>query len=112
MLKNVLFLVAIIICGILSSSASTIDTVFFQQKELFLISEYKLISEKIGSEKKQQEKRFQNNLMTVLKHPGSEEYDFDSLSFIGRVLSDDKKVIVFSWNIPQSGGYHNYYCII
>lgn len=39
-------------------------------------------------------------------------YPFDSLKHIGRTKSEDNKVRIFSWNIPQTGGYQKYYGFI
>lgn len=39
-------------------------------------------------------------------------YPFDSLKHIGKIKSEDKKVRIFSWNFPQSGGYQKYYGFI
>lgn len=40
----------------------------------------------------------------ILSKSGSFEYPFDSLVHIGKVISDDKLVRIFTWNIPQAGG--------
>ena len=40
------------------------------------------------------------------------DYSFDSLKYIGKVVSEDKKIKVFSWNFPLSGGYQKYYGFI
>ncbi len=89
-----------------------IDTAYFQKEELLLIELNKKIAQSTGSDKKANEQLFLNDFKKVLEHEGSEEFLFDSLNFVGRVPTKDNKVIVFSWNIPQQGGFNNYYCII
>ncbi len=88
------------------------DTAYFQKEELHLIELNKTIAQSTGAEKKKNEQRFLNNFKTILSHQGSEDFLFDSLKFVGRVPTEDNKVIVFTWNIPQQGGFNNYYCII
>lgn len=39
-------------------------------------------------------------------------YSFDSLKHIGKITSEDKRIRIFSWNVPQLSGYQKYYGFI
>ncbi len=51
---------------------------------------------------------FYDSLKIVLGHRDSYSYPFDSL-YIGKLRSSDDKFRIFTWNIPQPGGYQNYF---
>lgn len=51
-------------------------------------------------------------LEQTLNLPGAFEYPFESLKFLGKIVSDDKKVRIFTWNLPLSGGMNRYYGFI
>lgn len=93
------------------SIAQKIDTTFFLKKELMLIDTYGKILHSQGKERVEAEKVFHDSLVNVLKLKDSFYYKFDSIKRIGRISSDDKKLVLFTWNIPQ-GMFHNYYGII
>jgi hypothetical protein len=52
---------------------------------------------------------FANMLAEALTFPGSFEYPFDQLKTIGKVSSSDKKIRLFTWNVPLKDGTHHYY---
>lgn len=52
---------------------------------------------------------FVRQFEAALHMPGSFGYPFDSLQHVGRLLSDDGRVRVFTWNIPQVGGTQQYF---
>lgn len=45
-----------------------------------------------------------SKLKEALAKPGSFDFPFDSLAHIGKVISNDKLVRIFTWNIPMAGG--------
>lgn len=55
---------------------------------------------------------FLKKFESALKAEGAFGYPFDSLKNIGRLKSDDGLVRIFTWNIPQVGGYQKYYGFI
>ncbi len=59
---------------------------------------------------------FNDSLCTIfsriLQEKGSFDYPFDSLNFMGKILSDDKKVRFFTWNLPLSNGSNQYFGFI
>jgi hypothetical protein len=93
------------------SIAQKIDTSFFPKKEQMLIETYNSILSSKGAEHQKAELVFQDSLLNVLNTNGAFDYKFDSLKRIGRITSDDKKLVIFTWNIPH-GMFHNYYGII
>jgi len=72
----------------------------------------KISQESSYSSKEETNKLFQALFHSALEKNGSIDYPFDSLKHIGKVKSEDRKVRVFTWNIPQSGGYQNYFGFI
>ncbi len=52
------------------------------------------------------------DLKKTLKEKGSFEYPFDKLQFLGKVISSDQKLRVFSWNCVLNCGRYQYFSII
>lgn len=48
-------------------------------------------------------------LKKTLTNKAAFDYPFDSLKHIGRIISKDKKIRIFTWNVPQPNGYQVYY---
>jgi hypothetical protein len=46
---------------------------------------------------------------TTLQLPGSFNYPFDLLTSMGKVKSDDQKLRIYTWNIPDKSGTHTFY---
>ncbi|MBN2214624.1 MAG: hypothetical protein JW723_10295 [Bacteroidales bacterium] len=49
------------------------------------------------------------NFEKALEIPGSFNYAFDSLKHMGRILSSDQQLRIYTWNIPYQDGTHKYY---
>ena len=92
--------------------AQKIDTVFFQQKEQELIALYNKIKSSAPDQQAKSEKEFECGLFELLKDENSFYYSFPELKFIGRIQSSDGFLNTFTWNIPLTGGFNNYYCIL
>jgi len=45
----------------------------------------------------------------ILEDDDSFKYPFDSLGNIGKIISPDKKVRIYTWNLAFSDGTHHYY---
>jgi len=69
-------------------------------------------SEESFSVREEYNNKFTELFRLALSKEGAFEYPFDSLKHVGRVSSDDGKLRVFTWNLPQIGGYQNYYGFI
>jgi len=44
----------------------------------------------------------------ALKIPASFNYPFDSLKYMGKILSSDQRLRIYTWNIPYHNGTHQY----
>jgi hypothetical protein len=44
----------------------------------------------------------------ALEIPGSINYAFDSLKYIGKIMSSDQHLRIYTWNIPYHNGTHKY----
>lgn len=93
--------------------AQKIDTAFFRQKEAGLTELYQRIFETENTKTRNSyERDFLDSFKEILKLDNAFYFPFDSLKNIGRIQSDDDKLVVYTWNIPQKGGFHNYYCLL
>ncbi|TND10088.1 MAG: hypothetical protein FD123_770 [Bacteroidetes bacterium] len=54
-------------------------------------------------------KKFIQLLEKALGFEGSYQYPFDSLNFMARLESPDKKFKIFNWNVPKEDGTHEYF---
>jgi hypothetical protein len=48
----------------------------------------------------------------VLAIEGSFSYPFDSLSYVGKITSNDNKLRIYTWNLPYMNGTHKYFGFI
>lgn len=89
------------------------DAAFFQAEEINLIADYNaIINEKDEKEAKYLQDEFFNHVYRVINQENSWLYSFDSLKHIGRVISPNQKLIIYTWNFPKSFGYNDYYGIV
>ncbi|MBN2486328.1 MAG: hypothetical protein JXB34_10180 [Bacteroidales bacterium] len=92
--------------------AQKTDTAWFKSRSVILLEQFNTIATLDGKAKQQAETAFRDSLLQVLKTYGSFQYQFDTLRNIGRISSDDNRLRIFSWNVPQKSGYSNYYAIL
>ncbi|MGE0076285.1 MAG: hypothetical protein AB7S48_00335 [Bacteroidales bacterium] len=93
--------------GILAQNDST-D--FFSSKEKSLSDLFKRIATETSAFKRDSFNNiFSENFEQTLKQDSSFFYPFDSLKHIGKLASNDNKIRIYTWNIPQSGGLYNYF---
>lgn len=71
-----------------------------------------IYSEKPSSVREEANTKFDTLLKEILNNKESFDYPFDSLKHIGKIKSDDNRVRIFTWNLPQAGGYQKYYGFI
>ncbi len=105
-----LFIIVSINCYI--GNSQVIDSVFFRDQEKKLINLYQSISTSDDNTNQSAEVAFHDSLLKVLSCDGAFFFVFDSLKKVGRVVSDDESLVLYSWNIPQPNGFNNYYCIL
>ncbi len=53
-----------------------------------------------------------NKLEQVLAIEGSFSYPFDSLRNLGKIVSKDNKLRIYTWNLPYNNGTHRYFGFI
>ena len=100
----------ILVCIPVAKSQKT-DSLFFREKEKMLQEVYNTIQHSEGRSKDTAEITFRDSLVSILKIDGSFYFPFDSLRQIGRITSDDERLVIFTWNIPHKL-YNNYYGIL
>jgi hypothetical protein len=49
---------------------------------------------------------------SLLTKPDYFHYPFDSLKWVGKIISPDKKIRIITWNVPLSDGTHRYFGFI
>jgi len=76
------------------------------------IIQHSIMLEKSDCEKELKNSRFESLLLKILKLPGAGLYPFDSIKWMGRLISPDKRFRIFNWNIPFSDGSQKYFSII
>lgn len=69
-------------------------------------------NEKTFSAKENVNSKFLNLLRKALEKEGSIDYPFDSVKHIGKLASKEGNVRVYTWDLPQSGGYYKYFGFI
>lgn len=68
-----------------------------------------IIKEQDFSQKNELNISFLEQFEAVLKNEKAFDYPFDSLQQVGKVLSADNRVRIFTWNIPQPAGLQKYF---
>lgn len=80
------------------------------KSEVYLSEYLKNIARETSAQKRDSLSNLFNSLFQkVLSVNGSMDYSFDSLVHVGKLTSENRKVRVYTWNIPQAGGYQNYH---
>lgn len=109
MWRSISIVFAYIIANFSCASAQEIDSVYFRLKEKMLIDTYnKIVS---STNKKSASHIFLDSLTNILKHPEARFFAFDSIKTVGRIVSPDNNLVVFTWNVPE-GTYHNYFGVV
>jgi hypothetical protein len=86
---------------------------FLQKQELLLTSYFDSLA---GAESDEERIRMNQRIVEifreVIKHQESFGYSFDSIDQAGILLSPDKKVKFYNWNLPFDNGLHEYFCFV
>lgn len=106
---RILLLVCVCLNMILSASAQDNEVTELTELENHLSELFRFMSD-ASSDK---DKDLINNDITIgfeeaLKIPGCFNYAFDSLKYVGKILSSDKRLRIYTWNIPYHDGTHQY----
>lgn len=85
------------------------DVAFFQNQEQLMQKDFATLKEVRDDYLLEKAvERIQTQLENALQKPSSFEYDFEALP-ISKLQSDDGKVRVITWNVPQEDGTHEYF---
>lgn len=80
------------------------DTITLSGYEIQLQSKFTELVTVLSNEKREEVNSGIISLMVkALEMPGSFKYPFDSLSYMGKVMSPDSLLRVYSWNVPMAG---------
>ncbi len=88
------------------------DNSFVKQEEILSSLLKSIVKETSFSVKDSLNTQFKKTFEQTLMMNGSMDYPFDSLKSIGKLTSNDKRVRVFTWNLPQSAGLNQYFGFI
>jgi hypothetical protein len=110
--RNIVFIILFLI---------TLPALFSQDNDSASISKYeqtirglfkKILESDNDSKKEKINNEIIKKLEQVLAIEGSFSYPFDSLRNIGRIISKDNKLRIYTWNLPYNDGTHRYYGFI
>lgn len=94
-----------------SVSAQFIDTITGIQDSLSRLSS-QIWKQKSDSAQLKSSEIFFNRFYSVLKSPSSAAIPLDSIYGITRVSSDDRRIRIFTWNVPLASGTNKYFGFI
>lgn len=96
-----------------------VGNLFAQEDTLLLLRERQLVdllndlrSAKDNTEKEAKNKLFKQYLFETIQVKNAFEYPFTGLTTVGTVMSDDRKIRLFNWNVEQDDQSQKYYCFI
>ena len=89
------------------------DTILIQKYEHTLIELFNDMSKYNNDvEREKLNDKITKKLEQLLSIEGSFSYPFDSLRYIGKIISKDKKLRIYTWNLPYINGTHKYFGFI
>jgi len=68
-----------------------------------------IVNETSATQRDSLNRIFHENFKSTLEQDGAIDYPFGSLKHVGMLTSSDQRVRIITWNIPQTGGYQNYF---
>lgn len=90
-----------------------------QEDTTLLVRERQLVSllndlrlAKDNTEKETKNKLFKQYLFETIQIKNAFDHPFKGLATVGTVISDDKKIRLFNWNVEQDDQSQKYYCYI
>lgn len=88
------------------------DTILVQRERqlVSLLSDLRLAKD--NTEKEAKNKLFKQYLFETIQIKNAFDYPFKGLVTVGTVVSDDKKIRMFNWNVEQDDQSQKYYCYI
>lgn len=112
-MRNILFIAAAFFFYYTVSKASDTDTVLIHKYELFISQLFGNIAANSDDLQREQiNEEIVSNMREALLIKGSLKYPFDSLKNMGKIYSYDRKVRIYTWNLPYTDGSHKYFGFI
>ena len=109
--KNIFVLILFCMPVFCSFSQNT-DTLSIHKYEQTLNELFSNMSGNNDIERERINNMIVDNMEQVLSIEGSFSYPFDSLKNIGKIVSPDNKLRIFTWNLPYINGTHKYFGFI
>lgn len=88
------------------------DNSLAKQEEVLTSMLKSIANETSFSVKDSLNSQFKKKFEQVLLMDNSIDYPFDSLKSIGKLTPNSKKIRIYTWNLPLSGGLHKYFGFI
>ncbi|MHC1705239.1 MAG: hypothetical protein AB9846_15130 [Tenuifilaceae bacterium] len=106
-------LLLVLIFFVIVINAQDVNKQSFKEIEKSLNTLVKKIAiEKSFATKEETNNQLVEYFRSALEKKGSIDYPFDSLKNIGKLVSKDRNVRIFTWDISQVGGNYKYYGFI
>jgi len=110
--KNIVILILFCIPALGLFSQNT-DTILIREYEQILIELFNDMSKYNNDvEREKLNNKITKKFEQLLSIEGSFSYPFDSLRYIGKIFSKDKKLRIYTWNLPYINGTHKYFGFI
>ena len=91
---------------------SQVDTLLASRERQLLFLLKDLRSATTDSEKEVKNLLYKEYLLETIKMKDVMEYPFSQLTSMGSIMSEDKKIRLFNWNVEQEDQTQKYYCYI
>jgi hypothetical protein len=111
-LKKLIFVLYVSLISIGLFAQNSPDSSFAKQEEVLSSMLKSIANETSFSVKDSLNNQFKKIFEQVLLMDNSMNYPFDSLKSIGKLTSNNKKIRVYTWNLPLAGGLHKYFGFI
>ena len=108
-MKTIILLLALVL---MSDLIAQEDTLLLQRERQLVDLLSDLRAAKDNKEKDAKNKLFKQYLFETIQVKNAFDYPFKGLTSVGTVVSDDKKLRMFNWNVEQDDQTQKYYCYI
>jgi hypothetical protein len=105
-----LFSLTLILC--IGTSKAQEGSNFFSAEDSLVKMIRALAKETNQSQKIDLNQTFTEYFRQVLERDGSFDYSFDSLKYLGKLISPDRILRIYTWNLPLYGGLNQYFGFI
>lgn len=102
-------LFVLIFSSLISTSQNNTQVLLKQYEDSLSLMMNKIYCDGLQSEIEAANQNFLITFQKTIKIKESFDYPFDSLKHLGKIKSEDKRLRVFTWNVPQSDGTQKYF---